>query len=136
MSGDAKPVAPVLRVARPSNDLDALRRFYIDGLGLFVLGEFTAHQGFDGLILGGRGAPYHLEFTREHGVVAPRAPSKEMLLVFYLPDQHEFELAIERMRLAGASQVEPVNPYWKVHGVTFEDPDGYRVVLQHAAWNI
>lgn len=26
------------------------------------------------------------------------------------------------------------NPYWDRLGVTFEDPDGYRVVLQRDAW--
>lgn len=26
------------------------------------------------------------------------------------------------------------NPYWDRQGVTFSDQDGYRVVIQHAAW--
>ena len=26
------------------------------------------------------------------------------------------------------------NPYWDRQGVTFSDDDGYRVVIQHAAW--
>jgi len=26
------------------------------------------------------------------------------------------------------------NPYWDVAGWTFEDPDGYRVVLQRGPW--
>jgi len=26
------------------------------------------------------------------------------------------------------------NPYWDVNGVTFEDPDGWRIVLQNAGW--
>jgi hypothetical protein len=30
--------------------------------------------------------------------------------------------------------VRAFNPYWDRHGKTFADPDGYRVVLQHAAW--
>jgi hypothetical protein len=28
-----------------------------------------------------------------------------------------------------AEPVEPANPYWAEHGITFEDPDGFRVVL-------
>jgi len=35
---------------------------------------------------------------------------------------------------AGFSEVEPYNPYWKHFGRTFEDRDGYRVVIQRAAW--
>jgi hypothetical protein len=31
--------------------------------------------------------------------------------------------------------VQSFNPYWDQHGKTFEDPDGYRVVLQNAAWD-
>ncbi|WP_373995262.1 hypothetical protein [Pantoea agglomerans] len=27
-----------------------------------------------------------------------------------------------------------LNPYWDQRGVTFIDRDGYRVVIQHAAW--
>ena len=30
--------------------------------------------------------------------------------------------------------VEPANPYWASHGVTFEDPDGFRVVLVAERW--
>ncbi|WP_423223025.1 hypothetical protein [Candidatus Amarolinea aalborgensis] len=36
---------------------------------------------------------------------------------------------------AWVSPVQPANPYWERSGRTFEDPDGYRVVLQHARWS-
>lgn len=38
------------------------------------------------------------------------------------------------MVAAGFKQVTSFNPYWDMHGRTFEDNDGYRVVLQNAAW--
>jgi hypothetical protein len=38
------------------------------------------------------------------------------------------------MRAAGFAPVASFKPYWDRQGVTFEDPDGYRVVLQNAAW--
>jgi len=41
-----------LRVARPTNDLDAVIRFYRDGVGFDVLSEFHDHDGFDGVMLG------------------------------------------------------------------------------------
>ena len=123
-----------LRVARPTDDLAAVVRFYRDGLGLDVLYEFKDHDGFDGVMLGHPGAGYHLEFTRRHGHTAGRAPTEDNLLVFYLPDRGEWERAVRRMEAHGHRPVPPFNPYWDVRGKTFEDPDGYRVVLQNAAW--
>jgi catechol 2,3-dioxygenase-like lactoylglutathione lyase family enzyme len=123
-----------LRVARPTNDLAAVLRFYRDGLGLDVLDQFTDHDGFDGLMLGRPGAAYHLEFTRRSGHEAGRAPSEDDLLVFYLPDAAEWGRAVARMTAAGFRAVPAANPYWDRHGRTFEDADGYRVVLQNASW--
>ena len=34
----------------------------------------------------------------------------------------------------GADPVPPANPYWAEHGLTFEDPDGFRVVLVPERW--
>ncbi len=126
--------APVLRVARPTDDIDALLRFYRDGLGFDVLGGFEGHDGFDGVMLGKTGAPYHLEFVKAAGHRAGRAPTEDNLLVFYMPDPVQWSTTVERMAAAGCTPVPSFNPYWDKHGVTFEDPDGYRVVLQNAAW--
>jgi catechol 2,3-dioxygenase-like lactoylglutathione lyase family enzyme len=129
-------MVPTLRVARPSDDLEALLGFYRDGLGLEVLDRFEDHDGFDGVMLGQVGAPYHLEFTRARGHGAGRAPTKDNLLVFYLPDAEAWRAAVTRMRAAGYAPVPALNPYWDRSGVTFEDPDGYRVVLQRDAWDL
>ena len=123
-----------LRVARPTDDLAAVVRFYRDGLGLDVLSEFQDHEGFDGVMLGRQGASYHLEFTRKAGHRAAKAPTEDNLLVFYLPDQAEWQRAIDRLEVHGYRPVPAFNPYWDRHGKTFADPDGYRVVLQNAAW--
>lgn len=123
-----------LRIARPTDDLAPLIRFYRDGLGFRVLSEFRDHDGFDGVMLGDAGAPYHLEFTRKQGHVAGRLPTGDHLLVFYLPDPDAWCRAAARLRSVGAEPVEPLNPWWKKQGLTFEDPDGYRVVLQNAPW--
>ena len=79
-----------LRVARPTDDLAAVVQFYRDGLGFEVLYEFKDHDGFDGVMLGRKGAAYHLEFTRKAGHKAGRAPTEDNLLVFYLPDEAEW----------------------------------------------
>jgi catechol 2,3-dioxygenase-like lactoylglutathione lyase family enzyme len=123
-----------LRVARPTDDLAAVVRFYRDGLGFDVLYEFEGHDGFDGAMLGRKGAAYHLEFTRKAGHQAGRAPTEDHLLVFYLPDEAEWEAAVARLEEAGYGPVRAFNPYWDRDGRTFEDPDGYRVVLQNAGW--
>lgn len=123
-----------LRVARPSDHLDEVMRFYTDGVGLKELGSFRDHGGFDGVMLGIPGAPYHLEFTRKHGHAAGPAPTPDNLLVFYLPDEQEWRQAIERMTKAGYEPIPSFNPYWDRAGKTFEDPDGYRVVFQNAQW--
>lgn len=96
---------------------------------------FADHDGFDGLILGHPQAPYHLEFTRQAGHEAPAAPTAEHLLVFYLPELADWEAAVARLRAQGYQPVPAHNTYWDRQGLTFADPDGYRVVLQHAAWN-
>ena len=124
-----------LRVARPTDDLAALVKFYSDGLGFEVLYEFKDHNEFDGVMLGSRGAGYHLEFTRKAGHKAGRAPTEDNLLVFYMPDHTAWKLAAERMERAGHKPVKAFNPYWDKRGRTFEDPDGYRVVLQNANWD-
>jgi hypothetical protein len=73
--------APILRVARPTDALEPLIRFYRDGLGLEVLFSFHDHDGFDGVMLGLPGAPWHLEFTLRAGRAAGRAPTEDNLLV-------------------------------------------------------
>ena len=50
---------PKLRVARPTDNLEELVRFYRDGLGLEILGSFENHESFDGVIIGAKNAPYH-----------------------------------------------------------------------------
>ncbi len=125
---------PALRVARPVTDLARARAMYAAGLGWRELSAFADHQGFDGVMLGAAGAPYHLELTacRAHPVT-PR-PTAEDLLVLYLPDPAEWALRCAAMHDAGFRQVPSFNPYWEVRGRTFEDPDGYRVVLECAGW--
>lgn len=125
---------PSVRIARPSDDPEALLPFYRDGLGLEVLARFEDHDGFDGIMLGRKGAPYHFEFTRKHGHAVGRAPTEDNLTVFYLPDRAEWTAAVARMQSAGFTPVAAFNPYWDRHGKTFEDPDGHRIVLQNDAW--
>jgi uncharacterized glyoxalase superfamily protein PhnB len=125
---------PALRVARPTDNVEALLPFYRDGLGLEILYQFAGHDGFDGIMFGRRGSPYHFEFTKAHGHVAGRSPTQDNLLIFYLPAIEEWQAAVDRLAAAGFPAVPAFNTYWDQQGRTFEDPDGYRVVIQNAAW--
>lgn len=123
-----------LRVARPTDHLEELIRFYTEGLGLSRLDSFEDHEGFDGVMLGIPGAAYHLEFTRKRGHEAGPAPTKDNLLVFYIPDPGEWQGAVDRMVAAGFAPVTAFNPYWDRAGRTFQDADRYRVVLHNGGW--
>jgi hypothetical protein len=126
---------PVLRIGRLCGDFDPVLRFYRDGLGLNILAEFRKHAGFDGIVLGKHGAPYHLEFTRMSDASSGRVSIKDDLLVFYLPEPSAWLTAVQRMRAAGFAPVPSLNPYWEWEGVTFEDPEGNRVTLYNAFWD-
>ena len=114
-----------VRVARHTQRLDEVVAFYRDGIGLPELGGFRGHEGYDGVFLDLPGTGAHLELTDggEHG--APQ-PHPESLLVLYLGDERAVEEVAARLE---RDPVPPANPYWAEHGLTFEDPDGFRVVL-------
>jgi len=124
----------VLRVARPTNDISRVVGFYTQGLGFKVLASFVDHEGFDGVIVGRPDCHWHIEFTHRHAVTVAGAPSAEHLLVLYVPDQQEWSATVARIHALGIAPSKSENPYWDRQGLTFEDPDGYRVVLQNAAW--
>lgn len=123
-----------MRVARPTDNLLEVVKFYRDGLGLEVLSSFSGHNGFDGVILGRRGFPYHLEFTHKRGDRVDKAPTQDNLLVFYIPDETEWRNAVQRMQKHGYQPVKSYNPWWDDGGKTFQDTDGYRVVLYNKRW--
>lgn len=119
------------RIARPTDQLDKVVEFYRDGVGLKVVGSFDKHDGYDGVMLGLPEVGYHLEFTQhENGSLCP-APTEDNLLVFYIPDLEARNTIVKRLNAMGYPEVEPENPYWKNAGVTIEDPDGWRIVLQN-----
>lgn len=128
------PVESKLRVARPTDNLDAIGKMYADGLGFERLADFHGHGEFDGVILGHKNHPWHLEFTHHRGTTIGKAPTQDNLLVFYVPEKELWQAACERMDAAGFKRVTSYNAYWDDVGQTFEDLDGYRVVLQNREW--
>ena len=119
-----------LRVARNTARLEEVVAFYRDGLGLPEIGRFHDHDGYDGVFLEIPGTRSHIELTSGGAHGAPE-PHPESLLVLYLGDEEALRETADRL---GAEPVSPENPYWAEHGVTFEDPDGFRVVLVPEPW--
>ena len=123
-----------IRIARPTDRFDAVVAFYRDALGLDVLrlwldGPDGDHAGYDGVIFGIPDTTYHLEFTHHRDGSPGPAPSKDNLLVFYLPGDADARAVRDRIERHGHRPVQSENPWWDNGGVTYEDPDGWRVVI-------
>lgn len=123
-----------LRVARPTRSLDAALRFWVDGVGLTLFGRklHSDGSGTELAFLGFSGAAWHLELVAD-GVSVPR-PTEEDLLVLYLGYGVPADL-MSRIERSAGRRVAAKNPYWDQHGTTFEDPDGYRLVLSIREWS-
>lgn len=122
-----------IRVARPTDQLDKIVEFYCKGLGLKKIGSFEGHRGYTGVMIGLPGFDYHLEFTQHIEGSPCKAPTKDNLLVFYMPNSKQIEQITDRLKIMGYDSVEPENGYWREKGVTIEDPDGWRIVLMNTA---
>lgn len=129
-SSRALPAATQLRVARHTDRLDELVRFYRDGLGLVEVGGFRNHSGYNGVFLAIPGTHAHLELTTGGRHRAPE-PHPESLLVLYLGNEQAVQTVAARL---GSDPVAPSNPYWAEHATTFADQDGFQVVLVPDRW--
>ncbi|MDR6968058.1 catechol 2,3-dioxygenase-like lactoylglutathione lyase family enzyme [Flavobacterium arsenatis] len=118
------------RFARHTNNLEQLKSFYIDVLGLELLGGFENHSGYDGIFIGKSNENWHLEFTRSDEVVAFHF-SDEDILVFYPNTKLEFDAILDKIITNKIQFLKAKNPYWNENGKMFLDPDGYRVVISN-----
>ena len=124
-----------LRIARPSRDLAAAERFFVGGLGFDVLqrGRGTSTGERNLLMVGLLGAAWHIELIHDTARTVEPVLTPDDLLVLYLDAPADSSL-VARIERAGGKRVPAHNPYWDQIGVTFKDPDGYRVVLCERAW--
>lgn len=123
-----------MRIARPVTDLELTCRMYCEALGLRRIADFTDHDGFSGVMIGHPDLSWHIEFTLCHAHPVQPAPTSEDLLVLYYPDEEEWTTRCDAMSKAGFTSVASFNPYWDIAGKTWQDHNGYRVVLQNRAW--
>ena len=118
------------RNARHTNNLKQLKSFYIDVLGLELLGGFENHDGYNGVFLGKQDENWHLEFTQSDEV-ANHTFDDDDLLVFYPNSKLEFELLKEKLEHHSVQFVKSKNPYWNENGIQFLDSDGFGIVISH-----
>ncbi|MFJ9952332.1 VOC family protein [Kitasatospora sp. NPDC091207] len=124
-----------VRLARPSRNLAAAERFYVDGLGLDILWRTTERVPgeHDLLMVGPAGGSWHFELTHDPEHPLEPTPTVDDLFVVYLGAPVD-EAAVARLEAAGGTRVAAHNPYWDEFGVTVADPDGYRLVLCSRSW--
>jgi len=118
----------VLRVARHTEQLQALVDFYTLIPGIEVLGDFQSHDGYDGVFLGMKNENWHLEFTTSNHE-AKHNPDPDDLLVFYLEDVDALNEAGSILKHRGHLEQQSRNPYWNLRSLLFIDPDGFGLVL-------
>ena len=118
------------RFARHTNNLEQLKSFYIDILGLELLGGFENHNGYDGVFIGKPNENWYLEFTKSDEIVTFNF-GEEDILVFYPNTKLEFELIHDKLKTNKMEFIHAKNSYWNENGKMILDPDGYRVVISH-----
>lgn len=119
-----------LRFARHTNNLEALKSFYCNVLGLEILGGFENHNGYDGVFIGKPNENWHLEFNKSDEKVDFNF-GEEDILVFYPNTKFEYENLVERITTNSIPFIQVKNPYWNENGLLFLDPDGYKIAISH-----
>ena len=122
------------RYARHTNNLEKIKSFYIDVLGLELLGGFENHNGYDGVFIGKPDENWHLEFTQSNEIVN-HTFNEDDILVFYPNNKLEYELLLEKVKKHSVEFITAKNPYWNENGKLFLGPDGYRIVISHLKIN-
>ena len=120
----------ILRTARHTNNLDAIRNFYVEILGLRELGAFENHDGYDGIFLGIENSDWHLEFTIS-SEKAVHTFAADDFLVFYPKTQTSYDIIIKQIESRHLKIHSPRNPYWKNNGILIKDPDGFGIIVSN-----
>ena len=118
------------RLARHTSRLEQLKDFYVNIIGLSVIGEFKNHSGYDGVFIGNANLDWHLEFTQT-GESVDHKFDEDDILVFYPENQFEFESLLERINTQKVVKSLAKNPYWQENGITIKDPEGHTVVISN-----
>ena len=118
----------IFRVTRHTNQLDVITKFYVNVIGLRVLGGFNGHDNYDGVFLGKEDLGWHLEFTQSNEL-PNHTFDEDDALVFYPSTQDEFEALLLRINDNNIEIINHKNPYWHQNGIAIRDPEGQIVVI-------
>ncbi|MBP6181693.1 VOC family protein [Flavobacterium sp.] len=123
-----------LRIARHTNNLEKIKFFYINILGLELLGNFENHATYDGIFIGKQKLDWHLEFTKSNEK-ANHHFDEDDILVLYPETVLEYDNLINNILENNISIITSKNPYWNnpevSGGKMFLDPDGFRIVISN-----
>lgn len=117
------------RVARPTARLEEIRQFYGEVLEMDLVSSFSDHSGYSGFIFKLPGQDVELEFIYQENIKRYPKPTPENLLVWYIDNPLEWEKKIKSLEDRKVKEVQPENPWWEGRSRTFEDPDGWRIVI-------
>ena len=118
------------RFARHTNDLEKIKFFYTNILGLKLIGNFENHNEYDGVFIGKTNENWHLEFTKSKENITLKF-CEEDLLVFYPNTKSEFNQILDNLNAHKINFIEAKNPYWNENVKMILDPDGYRIVISN-----
>lgn len=116
------------RLARHTNRLEEIIDFYTNALGFNILGDFQAHDGYDGVFIGLPDGNWHLEFTSTNEPVMHHFDEDD-LLVFYPNTHDEYQQILTSFKNNEVTEEVPKNPYWRANGKMFKDPDGLGIII-------
>jgi catechol 2,3-dioxygenase-like lactoylglutathione lyase family enzyme len=118
----------VFRYARHTTDISKLIPFYVNILGLEILGEFRDHQTYNGVFFGKPHLNWHLEFT-ESPDEAQHHFDEDDLLVFYPETKEEYQKILQNIEKHQLKILSAKNPYWNENGTLIHDPDGFGIII-------
>ena len=116
------------RYARHTIDLEKIKNFYTEVVGLDVLGSFQNHDGYDGIFLGYPSADWHLEFTTSNHQPS-QSFDEDDILVFYVHSRVEMQAVKSKIHQVNIRLETARNPYWQLNGIMISDPDGYKIAF-------
>ena len=120
-----------LRFARHTNNLEKIKSFYIDVIGLKLLGSFENHNNYDGIFLSKPNLGWHLEFTKSDEIVKFNF-NEEDYLVFYPENESEYSEILNRIVKNEIKFLKSKNPFWNENGKLFLDPDGFGIIISNS----
>ncbi len=118
----------ILRVARHTDNLEKVISFYIEIMGLEIMGDFKNHDGYDGVFIGKPNLDWHLEFT-----ISQENPNhifdEDDILVFYPKTIEELDSIMNKIHENNFEIKKSKNPYWNINGILIKDYDNHNVII-------